>query len=169
ARQFTARAAGGAPRGEAAREEHPRDAKEADEPPHKSARDEKEKDEEDRRDRAGKKKFCTRCGAAMPRREKYCPECDALQPDERDPALTEANSKKVAAGLCGVLIGGLGVHKFILGYTTAGVIMLLVTLLTCGVAYPITHIIGMVEGIIYLTKSDEEFRRIYMEGKKEWF
>jgi hypothetical protein len=30
-------------------------------------------------------------------------------------------------------------------------------------------IIGLIEGIIYLTKSDEQFRQIYVAGKKEWF
>ena len=78
-------------------------------------------------------------------------------------------SNKVAAGICGILLGGFGVHKFILGYTGAGLIMLLVSLLTCGVAYPIFHIVGLIEGIIYLTKSDEEFVRIYVDGRKEWF
>ncbi len=78
-------------------------------------------------------------------------------------------SNKVAAGICGILLGGFGVHKFILGYTGAGLIMLLVSLLTCLMAYPIFHIIGLIEGIIYLTKSDEEFVRIYVDGRKEWF
>ena len=29
-------------------------------------------------------------------------------------------------------------------------------------------ILGLVEGIVYLTKSDEEFQTIYVTGKKEW-
>ena len=78
-------------------------------------------------------------------------------------------ANKVAAGICGILLGGFGVHKFILGYTGAGLIMLLVSLLTCFLAAPIFHIIGLIEGIIYLTKSDEEFVRIYVDGRKEWF
>lgn len=78
-------------------------------------------------------------------------------------------STKIPAGICGILLGGLGVHKFILGYTGAGVIMLLVTLLSCGIGYPIIHVIGLIEGIIYLTKSDEEFVRTYVDGRKEWF
>ena len=47
--------------------------------------------------------------------------------------------------------------------------MLLVTLLTCGVAYPLMHLIGLIEGIIYLCKADEEFVRLYVDGQKEWF
>ena len=78
-------------------------------------------------------------------------------------------SKKIAAGICGILLGAFGVHKFILGYTTEGVIMLLVSLLTCGFGAMVTSIIGLVEGIIYLTKSDEEFVSTYLVNKKGWF
>jgi TM2 domain-containing membrane protein YozV len=84
-------------------------------------------------------------------------------------SLQEANSKKVAAGVCAILLGSLGIHKFILGMNTAGLIMLLCSVLTCGLAWPIFHIIGLVEGIVYLTKTDEEFYRVYIIGKKEWF
>ena len=78
-------------------------------------------------------------------------------------------SNKVAAGVFGILLGSLGIHKFILGYTGAGLIILLITIFTCGLAWPLTHLIGLIEGIIYLTKSDEEFVRIYVDGRKEWF
>lgn len=74
-------------------------------------------------------------------------------------------SKKVVAGILGILLGGLGAHKFYLGYTTPGIIQLVVSVVTCGAG----GIIGLIEGIIYLTKSDEEFIRTYQEGKKEWF
>lgn len=77
--------------------------------------------------------------------------------------------KKIAAGICGILLGALGIHKFILGYTTQGIIMLLVTVLTLGFAGFIMGIIGLIEGILYLTKSDEDFSRIYIQNKKGWF
>ncbi|MFL5329048.1 MAG: TM2 domain-containing protein [Gemmataceae bacterium] len=83
--------------------------------------------------------------------------------------MREASGNKLAAGLCGIILGGLGIHKFILGMTTAGIIMLLVSVCTCGVGYPVMHIIGIVEGIIYLTKSDEEFYQTYIVEKKAWF
>ena len=86
-----------------------------------------------------------------------------------DPVLAARASNKIAAGICGILLGSLGIHKFILGYSGAGLIMLLVTLLTCGLASPIMHLIGLIEGIIYLTKTDEEFVRLYVDGRKEWF
>ncbi|HKQ75873.1 MAG TPA: NINE protein [Blastocatellia bacterium] len=77
--------------------------------------------------------------------------------------------KKVPAGVLGILIGGLGIHKFILGYNTEGLIMLLGTLLTCGFAGIVFGVIGLVEGILYLVKSDEEFVRTYIQNKRGWF
>jgi TM2 domain-containing membrane protein YozV len=90
----------------------------------------------------------------------------------------QANSKKMAAGICGILLGGLGVHKFILGYNTPGIIMLVVFLAcsTSGACLIIPllgsmamSVIGVVEGIIYLTKSDDDFYQTHMVGKREWF
>jgi TM2 domain-containing membrane protein YozV len=78
-------------------------------------------------------------------------------------------SDKLAAGICGILLGSFGIHKFILGYTGAGLIMLLVTVLTCGIGGCVMHVIGLIEGIIYLCKPDEEFVRVYIDGRKEWF
>ena len=77
--------------------------------------------------------------------------------------------KKIAAGLCGILVGALGIHKFILGYNTEGLIMLLSSLLTCGIASPIMGIIGLVEGIMYITKDDAEFVDTYVVNKRGWF
>lgn len=96
----------------------------------------------------------------------YPPPQPPLPPD---PHIADASSKKMAAGLCGILLGALGIHKFILGYTTAGVIMLLVSILSCGIAAGIMHIIGLIEGIMYITKSDAEFYQTYIANKKEWF
>lgn len=81
----------------------------------------------------------------------------------------EISNKKIAAGICGILLGSFGVHKFILGMTTPGVIMILITLLTCGIGGFATSIIGIIEGVIYLTKTDDEFYRDYIVGRKEWF
>ena len=83
--------------------------------------------------------------------------------------LTEASNQKIAAGLLAIFLGPFGVHKFVLGYNTAGLIMLLVTVLTCGVAGFVMGVIGIIEGIIYLTKTPEEFESIYLQNSKEWF
>jgi len=84
-------------------------------------------------------------------------------------AVASRASNKIPAGVCGILLGSLGIHKFILGYTGAGLVMLLATILTCGIAGVVMHLIGLIEGIIYLCKSDEEFVRTYVDGRKEWF
>lgn len=88
---------------------------------------------------------------------------------EGGPQMPPPDNKKLAAGLCAILLGSLGVHKFILGYNTEGIIMLAVSLLTCGFGAVITSIIGIVEGIIYLTKTDQEFYQMYVVHKKPWF
>jgi len=77
--------------------------------------------------------------------------------------------KKLVAGILAILVGSLGIHKFILGYTTQGVILLLISVLSCGILAVVSSVIGIVEGIIYLTKSDEEFVRTYIQGQKGWF
>jgi TM2 domain-containing membrane protein YozV len=92
-----------------------------------------------------------------------------IAPPPMATAAASRASSKLPAGICGILLGAFGVHKFILGYTGAGLIMLLVTLLTCFIAYPLMHLIGLIEGILYLAKSDEEFVRVYVEGRREWF
>lgn len=74
-------------------------------------------------------------------------------------------SKRILAGILAILIGSLGVHKFILGYTKEGIIQLILTFISCG----ILSIIPLIEGIIYLTKSDEEFIEIYQKNEKHWF
>ena len=79
------------------------------------------------------------------------------------------DSKRILAGVLAILLGTLGMHKFVLGMTTPGIIMLAVSVVSCGFAAPIMSIIGLIEGIIYLTKTDEEFHQIYEVEKKGWF
>jgi len=81
----------------------------------------------------------------------------------------EISNKRMAAGLAGIFLGAFGVHKFILGYTKSAVIMLGASLLTCGVGYLIFQVIGIVEGVKYLTKSNVEFQAEYLDAKKDWF
>lgn len=87
------------------------------------------------------------------------------------------DNKKILAGILAILLGWAGVHKFILGYQKEGIILLVVSVvgfvLTCiGVGVFVvwaTSIIGLIEGIIYLTKSDEEFYNTYQAGRRPWF
>jgi len=86
--------------------------------------------------------------------------------DEWNKMTDSGDNKKILAGLLAIFFGGLGIHKFILGYTKEGVIMLVLSVITCGT---IGSVIGLIEGIMYLTKSDEEFYNTYQVGKKGWF
>ncbi|PCJ29771.1 MAG: hypothetical protein COA99_19085, partial [Moraxellaceae bacterium] len=81
--------------------------------------------------------------------------------DENGNIISNQSSKRVVAGILGIILGPLGIHKFILGYTTEGIVMLLLTIVTCGIGGWLTGLIGLIEGIIYLTKSDEDFIQIY--------
>lgn len=99
-----------------------------------------------------------------------------------------AKKSKVVAGLTGIFLGGFGVHKFYLGYASQGAVLLAVTL---GLSLPVTMVahalriipliqlvgilkyipvlIGVAEGVIYLFKNEEDFNRIYVSGRREWF
>lgn len=79
----------------------------------------------------------------------------------------------VAAGLLAIFLGSLGIHKFYLGYNTPGFIMLAVTIVgsifSLGLAGLAMVVISIVEGVLYLSKSQTEFEQIYVFNKKEWF
>lgn len=59
---------------------------------------------------------------------------------------------KVAAGLLGIFLGGLGIHKFYMGKIGMGILYLLF----CWTGIP--ELIGFIEGIIYLCSNDENFQ-----------
>ena len=80
------------------------------------------------------------------------------------PALPQ-ESKRVLAGVMGILLGALGIHRFVLGDTGGGILRIVVSIVTCGVG----SVIGLIEGIIYLTKTDAEFVQTYQIDKKAWF
>ena len=52
---------------------------------------------------------------------------------------------------------------------TSALVAIIGGIFTCGIAAVVMGIIGLIEGIIYLTKSDAEFARIYSNGQKGWF
>ena len=79
--------------------------------------------------------------------------------------MSDQHSQRVAAGVLGILLGGLGIHRFILGDALGGILRIVITFVTCGFG----SILGLIEGIVYLTKSDEEFIQIYQIEKKAWF
>jgi TM2 domain-containing membrane protein YozV len=131
---------------------------------------------------------CPSCHSQNPANYQTCTNCGTMLPISPMPMQPAGGygaqklpgaDKKIAAGICGIVLGGLGIHKFVLGYQQEGIIMLsvylvsfIIALVTCGIGTPlifITTIIGIIEGVIYLTKSDEEFVQTYVLNKKPWF
>ena len=100
-------------------------------------------------------KYCHACGQPIDSRAEICPHCGVRQPMNLNPLMlgqnTPSGRNRIAAALFAIFLGGFGVHKFYLGKVGQGVIYLLF----CWTFIP--TIIGFVEGIIYLTKSDYEF------------
>jgi len=115
------------------------------------------------------RKFCFNCGTATQPNQAICTKCGVALGAEGG----SGTKSKVAAGLLGIFLGALGIHKFYLGYQKEGLIMLLVTLigglLTSGAAAWVVGLIGLIEGVIYLTKPDDEFAATYVHARRAWF
>jgi TM2 domain-containing membrane protein YozV len=82
--------------------------------------------------------------------------------DDNTPATSEP-SKRTMAGILAIVLGAFGAHRFYLGDTTGGLIRIATNLLCLG------GVIGLIEGIIYLTKTDADFHQTYIVEKKAWF
>ncbi len=129
----------------------------------------------------GLENYCRNCGTTLndPFQNQQAPQNQQMQQPYQNTGQIPGADKKLAAGICAILIGGFGVHKFILGYQQEGIILIsiwlvsfIIAMVTCGIGTPlvlIPTIIGIIEGIIYLTKSDEEFVQTYVNNKKPWF
>ena len=105
---------------------------------------------------------------------------------------------RVVAGVLAIVLGYLGIHKFYLGnsvpgivhlaVTGAGIFLFIVAAILSAVFYfgfgavigglfgllgwlaiMASGVVGLIEGIIYLTKSDEEFEARYVTQKRPWF
>lgn len=70
-----------------------------------------------------------------------------------------SHRSKITAGILGLLLGGLGVHRFYLGFVGIGFLQLILCFVTCGAS----GIWGFIEGILLLTGSmdmDADGRRL---------
>ena len=76
-----------------------------------------------------------------------------------------SGKSKVVAGVLGILLGAIGAHRFYLGDMAGGFIRIAITVVTCGAG----GFIGLIEGIIYLVRPDEEFEQETASLKKSWF
>jgi TM2 domain-containing membrane protein YozV len=103
----------------------------------------------DTRAKALDEKFCESCGEAIKIGAEICPKCGVRQ------RAAMGSKSKLAAGLLGIFLGGIGIHKFYLGQTGMGVVYLVF----CWTFIP--AIIGFIEGIVLLSMNDDRFAQKY--------
>jgi TM2 domain-containing membrane protein YozV/ribosomal protein L40E len=113
------------------------------------------------------KKHCFACAAILDIRAELCPRCGIRQPAlpgmpgstaltvQGARPLARTTKNKTTAGVFALVLGGLGIHKFYLGQTAAGIVYLLF----CWTFIP--AFIAFIEGLIFLTMSDEAFAEKY--------
>lgn len=99
-------------------------------------------------------KYCQNCGQILTEGAGFCVSCGASVESFAQSGENSGEAKsKIAAGILGILLGGLGIHNFYLGYTKKGLIQLLLSVLSCGTLSWASAIWGLVEGILILTGS----------------
>ena len=111
------------------------------------------------------KKHCFACASILDFRAELCPRCGVRQPAMpgmsnalvpiNPVALARPRRNRTTAAVFAIVLGGMGIHKFYLGQTAAGIVYLLL----CWTFIP--TLVALVEGIVMLTMRDEEFERKY--------
>ena len=99
-----------------------------------------------------KGKYCVNCGASIDAKAEICPACGVRQPSLRRPGKI---SRRVAAAIFAIIFGSFGVHRFYLGQIGWGILYVLF----CWTLIP--AVAGLIEGILYLTMSEEDFEAKY--------
>ncbi|MCK5022991.1 MAG: NINE protein [Candidatus Aenigmarchaeota archaeon] len=97
--------------------------------------------------------YCSSCGVIIKKEAEICPKCGVRQKGHH--SFSGGEKSKVAAGLLGILLGGIGAHKFYLGKTGIGILYLIFFWTF------VPAILGLIEGIIYLTMTDAAFKAKY--------
>lgn len=119
--------------------------------------------------------YCPNCGASTTDKQIVCVKCGVgLQTENKRTSIKKRkNAKdKTTAGLLALLLGLFGVHQFYLGNTSSGIWRIVITILGTPFALigpGVTGIFALIEGIKYLTMSDDEFDETYVQNKRAWF
>lgn len=105
--------------------------------------------------------FCPNCDTKVPENVKFCPNCGGQIYPVSETA--KAGKKdKLVAGLLAIVLGGLGIHYFYLGKTTAGVLTIVISLVSCGI-WPV---VMLIQGILMLIMSEEDFDSKYVDNDR---
>lgn len=99
--------------------------------------------------------FCRGCGKSIHKTAPMCPHCGAPQTAVMARGMAPGQKSKTTAGILAIFLGGLGIHKFYLDEAGLGILYLLF----CWTFIP--ALVGLVEGVVYLSMSDERFARKY--------
>lgn len=101
-------------------------------------------------------KYCIMCGSKMEKGDEFCINCGSNQKPipKNEPVVNMQSTEtqkpeeksKITAGILGIILGGIGIHNFYLGYTTKAIIQIIISLVTCGFG----SLWGMTEGILIL-------------------
>ena len=130
---------------------------------------------------------CPECGKQYSTQEKVnrvkCPYCGAetnVSYSEQEPNFQEqwrqfgnqassaldsvfnngpSGKSRGIAGLLAILMGWCGLHYFYIGKTSAGVLFLLIALLSCGILGTVTFILSIIQGVLFFTVTQEEFEQ----------
>ncbi len=122
--------------------------------------------------------FCPNCGANTNEHQIACIKCGCpLNAAAGERSGQKRKSKKTAkskvtAGVLAILLGMFGVHQFYLGNVGSGILRNVITFvgtIFCAIGFVVTGIFGLIEGIMYLCMSDEEFDEKYVQHKRGWF
>jgi TM2 domain-containing membrane protein YozV len=113
----------------------------------------------------GGESFCQNCGSATAPSRDVCRHCGVTLGNR-------AARSRIVAGVFALLLGVFGAHKFYLGYYAEAIIILVALLagaVTGGLSSATIFLITIVEGVIYLLKTEEDFQYTYVLKKKGWF
>ncbi len=94
---------------------------------------------------------CPHCGLQLEPRNIAAQSCNMPADARRRGAASGTRSwrNRWVAGILGVLLGAFGVHRFYLGYTGIGVLQIVLTICTAGIA----GVWGFIEGVLCLVGS----------------
>lgn len=101
--------------------------------------------------------FCPNCGNKLnhfPSSENTTEKTTVEEQKSR-----EDENRKIVTGILAIILGGLGIHYFYIGKTTAGLIAILLSFCSCGI-WPV---ITLIQGILILLMSDDEFKEKYID------